>query len=76
MRGASGAATPHSARHPVLAFPPMLSPALLLRLEQKMREIKRQQHRQIREQAHAEAMAAKKQTIMASPRPGVWCTMH
>ncbi|PSC71102.1 peregrin isoform X2 [Micractinium conductrix] len=35
----------------------------------KMREIKRQQHRQIREQAHAEAMAAKKQTIMASPRP-------
>ena len=54
----------------------MLSPALLLRLEQKMREIKRQQHRQIREQAHAEAMAAKKQTIMASPRPGVWCTMH
>ena len=36
----------------------------------KMRELHRQQHRQRREQAHAEALAAKKQTIMASPRPG------
>lgn len=35
-----------------------------------MRELKRQQHRQRREQAHAEALAAKKQSIMASPRPG------
>ncbi|EFN53262.1 hypothetical protein CHLNCDRAFT_58651 [Chlorella variabilis] len=35
----------------------------------KVREIKRQQHRQRREQAHAEAQAAKKQSIMASPRP-------
>lgn len=34
-----------------------------------MRELKRQQHRQRREQAHAEALAAKKQSIMASPRP-------
>ena len=37
---------------------------------QKMRELKRQQVRQRREQAHQEALAAKKQSIMASPRPG------
>ncbi|KAL4458738.1 hypothetical protein ABPG75_013603 [Micractinium tetrahymenae] len=35
----------------------------------KQREIKRQQVRQRREQAHQEALAAKKQSIMASPRP-------
>lgn len=38
----------------------------------KMREIKRLQHRQRREEAHQEALAAKKQSIMASPRPGEW----
>jgi hypothetical protein len=37
---------------------------------QKAREVKRQQQRQRREQAHAEALAAKRQSIMASPRPG------
>jgi hypothetical protein len=42
----------------------------LLGWMQKVREVKRQQHRQRREQAHAEALAAKQQAILASPRPG------
>lgn len=49
---------------------PTLPLSLCPRCPQKMREIKRQQHRQRREQAHQEALAAKKQSIMASPRPG------
>lgn len=43
---------------------------------QKQREIKRQQVRQRREQAHQEALAAKKQSIMASPRPGGPTSLH